>query len=513
MGTCVKRIVVLASRLAELVRRALGTLARRFARIARGAGRRVQGAAARLASAARDPHGFLRKFLVSLAIAIGIDAALHLMHGRPWLTRIEDDAMDWAIGLYRGATPSRERLVPFTLVEIDDATFDAWEAPPYIPRDRLATLVRAIAALEPAVLVVDIDLSGRAEPEADEELADLLRQHGQPEAATRVAPVILARSFRRGDGQWQPRASFLDPVVEANPHLHLASCLFEREVDWEIRRWRLWESLCTESDGAARVEVVPSIQLLAAAVVLTPGASLQELVSSLTREVTRSGGDPCTDEAANSHGSHSSGGAQGVVRIGDLELRVPPERVGQRIVFRYAAREALGPDERYPRDPRTGQELLSVVSALPISEAGAPLSPELFAGRIVVIGGSFHEGRDLHRTPLGPMPGALVIINAIDSLLEYGEIQPPSPLAKWLVILTTVLAMSLVFARFDSTTGPIVAGGLILLVLLPSSVLLFKDGYWVDFGVPLLSVWIHRSAARIHERLEARAHSQQERSS
>jgi len=40
--------------------------------------------------------------------------------------------MDWTIGLYRGVLPEREGAIPFTVLDIDDATFDSWGSPPYV---------------------------------------------------------------------------------------------------------------------------------------------------------------------------------------------------------------------------------------------------------------------------------------------------------------------------------------------------------------------------------------------
>jgi CHASE2 domain-containing sensor protein len=64
---------------------------------------------------------------------------------------------------------------------------------------------------------------------------------------------------------------------------------------------------------------------------------------------------------------------------------------------------------------------------------------------IVIIGGSHREGRDYHKTPLGLMPGALVIINATHSLLHYEQIEPLPNWVKWLIIATLILVMTVIF--------------------------------------------------------------------
>jgi len=83
------------------------------------------------------------------------------------------------------------------------------------------------------------------------------------------------------------------------------------------------------------------------------------------------------------------------------------------------------------------------------------------------------------------MPGALIIINAIRTLLEYGEIKP---LPNWLNVSTYVILlilMSLVLARFGYGLGSIILGVFVFLVLIPCSLLLFDYGIWLDFMLPL----------------------------
>ena len=102
------------------------------------------------------------------------------------------------------------------------------------------------------------------------------------------------------------------------------------------------------------------------------------------------------------------------------------------------------------------------------------------------------------------MPGALVIMNAIQSLFEYGQMQEPPIWVMWLIELMMILLMAWAFARFSSFRGSLVAGGVILLFLLPFSFYFFKLGVWVDFAIPLLGMEIHQLIAAHDERLMIR---------
>ena len=136
--------------------------------------------------------------------------------------------------------------------------------------------------------------------------------------------------------------------------------------------------------------------------------------------------------------------------------------------------------------------LLATLSALRITEAEQPISTALLTDRIVVIGGSFAESQDIHLTPLGAMPGALIIINAFQSLTEHGELEA---IPLWLVLLietVLIVVMSIAFIVYRNFWGQIISGLFILLVLLPISYALFRHGVWISFALPLLAVQIRQ---------------------
>ena len=116
-------------------------------------------------------------------------------------------------------------------------------------------------------------------------------------------------------------------------------------------------------------------------------------------------------------------------------------------------------------------------------------------GKIVVIGGSYAEGRDVYATSIGDSPGALILLDATHSLLRYGEIRPISIPKKLLVEMILIVFMSYVFSRFEKFWSMFVAGCFIYLCLLPLSFLLFKSGVWLDFSIPLIGIQMRQTAA------------------
>ena len=464
---------------ARIARRVANALGAALAGLTRGA--------AAAFSRTRDWLRAHRMFATSLVIGLGIETALHSLHGHPWLERLEDAAMDWTIGLYRGVLPEREGAIPFTVLDIDDATFDSWGSPPYVLRDRLLRLIESAAAARPAAIVVDVDLSGPAMGPADLALAEFL---GRYDGA--AAPLILVRSLRTPSGDdsgacFEARPSFVDGAVRDRESVVFASALFQRDPDWSIRRWRLWESLC---GGEGPDRVVPSIQLLVSALLAEPRGTPRQTLARIENELR-------SMPVGATHDDHGEGRHR-QLRVGAVALTLPPSRLNQRIVYRYPALTGLRENEIYPLDPRTGVPLLSVVSARPLTD-GKPTSSEAFAGRVVVIGGSFEAGNDLHPTPLGVMPGAVVLVNAIDSLLEHGEVRAPSRAVAYAIVVAQVIAVAWLFGWFRSIPPAVAACAVLGGLFLPASVLLFKDGYWLDFGLPFVGIQIHRVASRLHE--------------
>ena len=102
-----------------------------------------------------------------------------------------------------------------------------------------------------------------------------------------------------------------------------------------------------------------------------------------------------------------------------------------------------------------------------------------------MIAASYKDTQDFYKTPLGEMPGALVIINAINSLF-FDEKIPSLHIWQKLGLLTLLLfLMSVFFTIFDSFVGTVVSYIVILLILVPVILISFRVCILLDFGIPL----------------------------
>ena len=115
---------------------------------------------------------------------------------------------------------------------------------------------------------------------------------------------------------------------------------------------------------------------------------------------------------------------------------------------------------------------------------------------VVIIGGSYEVGGDIHNTPLGKMPGAMVIANAVDTMQTCGILQPlPGPV-NFLLTLLALVAFSALFARLSGWRAfwPMIL--LMALLLGPCCLWLLKRGIWLNLAAPLGVIWLHREIAK-----------------
>lgn len=240
------------------------------------------------------------------------------------------------------------------------------------------------------------------------------------------------------------------------------------------------------------------MQLLATALLWQKDKEPAQAIAAVNQKLKSLVPKYCDQEPANDPHSHSE---SAVIEIADQELSALPSGLAQRIL--YTLPWKLKEGEAYPVIDQDGTEvpLLTIRSALPIIEGDRRVTADWLTGRVVVIGASFEDSRDLHFTPLGRMPGQLVVINATRSLYQHGEITRPP----WYVTLSIeavlIVIMSLAFAVWHSFGGMLVSSLVIIVLLVPASFWFFKQAVWLDFALPLLAVQLHQMFDEFKEAL------------
>jgi CHASE2 domain-containing sensor protein len=270
------------------------------------------------------------------------------------------------------------------------------------------------------------------------------------------------------------------------------SAEFESDEDMVVRRWRLWEAPC-DHRGAAPI---PSIELLAAALIKPdqpsvlaedPRVASDYLLQLLGSVSACSGSSPYTQSPDSATATPNRTVVRRLVEGQAVDRR---DRLIRRVVYSM-------PWQPPPGHTAIARQAMELVEA-PVHDHRA------FNGQIVVIGGSFEDSGDIHPTPLGPMPGALALINAIVSLEDYGEVER---MPRWLDLLfeiVLVVLMSVAFLFLPPFFAMLASSVLIFALYVPLSLELFEHGVWLDFIIPLLAVQLHELTARLEEAFERR---------
>lgn len=417
----------------------------------------------------------------NLLVGIIALAGMHFFGNLPMIKKTSENAMDWMIRMNAGTAPSGgAHMRPFVFVDIDERSYREWGEPLYVPRDKLLRLIRAAVDGKAAAVLVDVELSRAMGPD-DHALETYLASLDAAPQGDQRTTVLLARGMRPsidGAGHLEERGSFLDSTVERSGSVRWGSTAYALDDDGAVRRWRLWELVCQPQGKQVRAKIIPSAQLqVLAALDENPAMARWRAHSALT-SLTPDSCERTTVVASNS----------GFVVAG-VPLTLRDDELGRRILYAFPWKLKEGEARQtIPWRGHADYPLLTVRSAYSLSEQQENAAAAQWEGQIVVIGASFADSRDGFMTPLGEMPGALVLINTLQSLLQHGETHAP-PL--WLMLIAesvVVLLLSIIFAYFSSFWGVIVSGAVVIFGMVPASFILFKEGVWLNFALPVVVV-------------------------
>ncbi|MDM8560318.1 CHASE2 domain-containing protein [Thiotrichales bacterium HSG14] len=461
-------------------------------------------------------HSFNRKLATNLSVGLTLAISL-IFQGYLGMGDIEDASLDLAMQAQNEIPSITEKKIPsFAFLDIDNQTYKVWGYPLLAPRDKIKELIDVAVKEKARLIVVDIDLSQKTltddwqqegvQHKSDKVLYDYLANYKNYCQGKTCPPIILDRAFRPlpdllAQGVrpiHEPRIGFLETAVaDSAPYIQWASPLFQQSsYDGAIRRWKLWESICTTEE---KPDIIPSTPLLAAAMIRldTPQVAQDKINAELARFKQTVCGDvhiataeflkpiKITDELEFTGGVYST--FQQTFQ--QIMYHLPwksPQSIVDKWVMRYSLRDSgsMGLPSKL---------LLTVFSAQPYLDSIGKRSK--LENKIVLISSSYTGGDNLHSTPLGTMPGGLVIINALHSLLQYGEIQPSSNWYKLLWLTLLIIAVTFIFDFFKNSFFAILISGIIVIILIPVTVYLFVDSFWISFVLPLLAVHVSQVMA------------------
>ena len=445
----------------------------------------------------RSKARYPRAFELALSVVFGVLIEIVILCFQPPLLivrRVGDDTADQMIRLLEQTTYSMATSPAFVFIDIDDATWKIWGSPLVTPRAQIATLLERIARSQPLVIVLDVDLA-YSDSTDGKALKDFLEEYKSD-----WPPLLLVRSLADDPdgGLPRPRLTEYDPVigprtvngqlVPAKDNVVFASPLFERDGDGKVRRWKLLAEAC---DRAAPI-VVPSVHLAAAliarqAIYGAPPGDEDPPLKRMTRSLAAFTPANC---------EHANGGREGTLDSLPLDrpIRIEGDDVSKRVIYRVAWKPGavgLGPVVELPSAAGGGEtQLVEVRPARLLAPGDSDASVPGLEGRIVVIGGSFRSSGDRYNTPLGVMPGSLIVVNAIEALTQNGTPREFSTPFRVVISLLVIVVASLLtlFLR------PIVAATALsafLLMLMFALLNRFQAGAVLDLAVPAVGAFVH----------------------
>ena len=431
----------------------------------------------------RQSH-FRRHVIVNLLLGLAIDGLIHRFHHTPIVQRAENAGLDAVIAFFgaRGSDGDAEQGIAYTVLDVDDATWAGWGSPNLTPRKNLVTLLDAATAAGAAAILVDLDLTrkegenGLSAGAGDRALDSFLTNY-----RGRV-PIVLPRLLRAPPDMdsirhWPaPLPAWFERETPFVGPIYWGTVQFVEEIDGVVRRWRLWEPVCS----GGRPGVLPSVQLLAATLVDT-GAS----IGALRAELDALAPAAC-DSAWLRHGE---------VRAFGHVIEPSEEEIPERIIYSLRWPPDSGPTRMVRlADGSTVPVLLRIPAGL-ASDTSQPIDARLLAGRVVVVGASDADSRDWYATPMGRMPGMMLIVNSIESLRRYGQYGKSPGVLRWLVVGGLLILTSVAYARYHPMVATLLITPLIYLAVLPLSFYVFTSGAWLDFTAPVLGVQLHELIA------------------
>lgn len=327
-----------------------------------------------------------------------------------------------------------EGALPVTLLDVDDATRAAWGGGAATPHAALAVLIGESQRNGAAAVVVDFDLTSEiAGAPPDAALAALLQSY--PAAA---APLMLVRKIgftRDSDGIRAAEASPTpyDGAVAGKPNIRWITTLNDISADRSVRKIRLWQSVCDGAVGTA----YPSAALVAAALLFSSSGHAEDLESFLADRVAVECGQAATVRAA----WPPAGGQAATIPyvISGNNKATPLFRgigAGQLVTYRNGAASKAGEIDRDP-----------------------------FANRVAILGATHSASGDFYETPLGTMPGVLILANSIVQARAIVETPPVPAWARNALAMALFLLFAYIARKFYGAPAVVLIGAISLAAL------------------------------------------------
>jgi len=387
----------------------------------------------------RDRHGFFAHWLHHLPVILGLTVAVAVIAHLGWLDSFQSMALDAFLLAQRSR--QSDHIVLVTIGDDEFSSPELFNATSPLDPAKLGEVLEAIKAGRPRLIVVDLDTSAVNKKDQYQRLAEKTTGADWP-------PVIWSCD---GDAESDGHGGHAAPVVRVipplagNPAAHRGLIMLPADSDGVVRRYyRTFQTAALDGHGT------------------------HHAIDSLPWAAVKGYWRQAPEESLPKHLRWLRRGSADAPGPNELLMNFPGDRFN---FFRIAAATALNGYRKM--DFWTSDKS-------PIRD------------KIVVLGGTYRAARDLHPTPLGQVPGAVLLATAIETELQNRGIRFTHE--AFAIVVDVLFGSLLVYLNWWFPSPRAMWWNLLAVAVLAlvASYLTFNTlGFWLNFAVVLTGVWLH----------------------
>jgi adenylate cyclase len=383
-----------------------------------------------------------RALLLGLLVSVAVTGVSRMGALAGWETR----AIDLFL-FFRDRVPTPE----IVLVLLDDAAFQEMGERQPLPRRYLADLAEFLLQSGARVVALDLHVGKATMADEDAALVDVTRRWAAGPSGRVVFTTIATAADPKGE------TYVVTPPYSPELRAVFGYANAPTSSDGLVRR--LLPVLPAEGGGH-----LPSFAL--ATLAAHQGYTPDELRTVLDRR-----------------------GAAIILPVGDPARGI----VGAEPVARATLAEAAwridfaGPPQSFASFP----------AGVLMQAARSGVKPEgdnPFRGKIVMVGATFAESRDVHPTPLGLMSGVEIQAHIVHTLLARRALLPPHWALNLLLMVLACVWVTVLSRHLRGVWLAIASVGFVAMLIF-ASYEAYHRGYWLDFVAPLAVMFVYRRVA------------------
>lgn len=458
----------------------------------------------------------LKLFKKYLVICTFMSAILLLCHQLPYVKQVEQEVQD--LILYFGLSSesedlNRNQIVNPILVAIDDISYQNWQRPTFVPREKIASILNKVTEHNNQETVdkirfvtLDFDLSVNDKGLVNEALGDsgVLLNQALKDAAKTDALIFATRTFEKtlssGHGNlasinydntklfvWDKGA--YDSTIEHLEQAFYTTTNYKVSADGNRREWRLFELVCKRN----KVEWVPSVQLLlSSAQLMQNSLTNTEIAAHLQAQVKQFNNitHQYSCDEINNLDRHFTPLTKFNYMCESAEIKCNTNWVLDKVNGHVLSINGTGSQRFFYKimPPMKGEKsYIQLQSAQELIDSDWQIPPTSF----VYVAGTYTDSSDWHAVPRiksVSVPGIYLILNSSNTLSEYGQLKPVNHLIKILLLLIAIVFTSYCFAYFSHSKAFLIVSALLMGLLIPLSVVLIRMGIVLEVAAIILAL-------------------------